>query len=256
MIENKILAGESKENQTAKYKAELEKKNANNVPIFYLYLKLEENLSKPSESDFKVLTYEDLYSILDGIQEKDLRKGENYKFLLDFKIHIKERLMKMLNLDTDEMKFYLDNESKLKKITNLYHENCKLVKDSLVNAFKEKFGNEFEIYETNRYIQVYKKYWDNGMVHFELLFKKNDSNFENIISQNEQIFLFCLHREREARNKYSDEEIPIYSKEEKFKFDSFENIIASRENIVSKFDNNLVKEYTEKIDLVINKKFK
>ena len=253
VIENKILAGESKENQTVCYKEELGKKNINNVPIFYLYLKLKENLSKPSEGDFKVITYEDLYSILDGLQEKDLRKRENYKFLLDFKIHIKERLMKMFNLDTDEMKFYLDSETKLKKISNLYHENCNLVKNALVDAFKEKFGNEFEIHETNKYIQVYKKNWDNGMLHFELLFKENGSNFENIISQNEQTFLFCLHNEGKFCDDFTKDK-RIRDKEEKFKFDSSKNIVASIENIVNKFDNMLVKEYTEKIDSIFNKK--
>ena len=249
VIENKIFTGESKENQTVRYKEELTKINKNNLPILYIYLKPKANPSKPSESDFKVLTYEDLYSILDTIQEKDLCQIENYKFLLDFKIHTKEILMKMFNLDTDEMKFYLDNQTKLQNINNVYNENCKFVKNALVDAFKDRFGDEFEIYEANRYIQVYKKIWDAG-IHFELLFKDGD-NFGNIISETDKTLFFCLHKEGISRNKYP--EIIEKSKEEKFKFNSNENIIASINDIIDKFENMLIKKETKIIDSIFTK---
>ena len=214
------------------------------MPILYIYLKPKANPSKPSESAFKVLTYEDLYSILDAIKEKDLCQIENYKFLLDFKIHTKEILMKMFNLDTDEMKFYLDNQNKLQNVINAYNKNCKLVKNALVDAFKDRFGYEFEIHETNRYIQVYKKNWDDG-IHFELLFKDGE-NFENIISETDKTFFFCLHTEGKSRNKYP--KIKEKSQEEKFKFNSNENIMLSINSIVDKFDKMLIKKDTEIID--------
>lgn len=244
VIENKIFTGESKENQTVRYKEKLTQINTRNLPILYIYLKPKANPSKPSESAFKVLTYEDLYSILDAIKEKDLCQIENYKFLLDFKIHTKEILMKMFNLDTDEMKFYLDNQNKLQNVINAYNKNCKLVKNALVDAFKDRFGYEFEIHETNRYIQVYKKNWDDG-IHFELLFKDGE-NFENIISETDKTFFFCLHTEGKSRNKYP--KIKEKSQEEKFKFNSNENIMLSINSIVDKFDNMLIKKDTEIID--------
>lgn len=252
VIENKIFSGESRANQTLSYKTTFDKVNENNLPIFFLYLKLGANPSKPSENDFKILTYEKLYSILNTIKEIDLCKSENYKFLLDFKIHIKERLMKGLKIDTEEMKFYLENQDKLNSILRAYNENCQLVKKELVDAFKDRFKDEFQVKSTNTYIQVYRNNWDNGMVHFELLFKRGD-NFENIISKTDKTFFFCLHKEGKSRNKYS-ETIENKSKEEKFSFSCYENITKSIQNIVDKFDKMLVKEYTKTIDSVFNKK--
>ena len=85
VIENKIGAGESKENQTVRYKEAVERLNEKNLPIYYLYLKPKSNLSKQSESDFKVFTYEELFEILDIIKEADLCKTGNTNFYLILK---------------------------------------------------------------------------------------------------------------------------------------------------------------------------
>lgn len=250
VIENKIGAGESKEKQTVRYKEAVERLNEKKLPIYYLYLKPKSNLSKQSESDFKVFTYDELFEILDTITEADLCKTVNYKFLLDFKIHIKERLMEGLKIDTEEMSFWLKNQTKLSEILEIYRKNCNEVKEMMIKAFEGKYKDEFVINSANTYIQVYRQNWDDGMVHFELQFKKN-GDFKNIISQNYQTFCFCTHQEGKSRNKYKDITNPNII--EKFKFDNYENIIKSIENIIEKFDNILVKKQTELIDSIFNK---
>lgn len=253
VIENKIFAYESKENQTLDYEKEIEFLNTNDLPIKFIYLKPEFNNSKPSNKNFVELLYKDLVNILKDIKEEDLNDKEIYFYLKDFIKHTEEFLMKDKQQTVDEqaLQFYFENKNKLNYIMNVYKQQSlnirKLVADNISNEFPT-----FKVHDTTSYIQVYKSNWENrgsSGIHFEIL---TSTNWDSLLGDKSVRLRFALHNERNTKDKYTDIiNKTLHTKE--FMFDTNENIQKSIQGIIREIQL-LINQYEKYIDDKISRK--
>ena len=208
VIENKIFAWESKPNQTTIYEESINKINVDHLPVFYIYLKPNYNTSTPSNKHFKILYYSNLLDIFKTITINDLGDNKkNYIYLDDFSHLIERYLMNNLNLDSEEIKFYLNNKGKIDHIISNYKTQCKKVLTMLVEAIKSKFP-DYIVHQTKTYIQVFKSTWENNKnigIHFEIL--ATEPNFENLINNKAFEFSFDIHNEQNTQNKYKNKKL-------------------------------------------------
>ena len=253
VIENKIFAYESKNNQTYDYEQQIQKQNINNLPIKFIYLKPSYNKSKPSNPNFVVTLYDDLFNIFASLKTTDLNDKDCYFYLQDFITHTKEFLMKdNLFIDNPEMDFYLKNKSKLDYIINKYKQQSKNIRDLLVESLKDTFKS-FQIYaSTTDFIQVFKDNWENinhTGIHFELLI---NTNWDSILSKEPVIVNFVIHNEKNTRDKYTDIKTQkLFTK--KLMFDNQTNIQNSIQTILDTIQL-MIDKYSKFIDDIISKK--
>lgn len=252
IIENKIFAWESKPNQTTIYEESINKINVDHLPVFYIYLKPNYNTSTPSNKHFKILYYSNLLDIIKTITENDLGDNKkNYIFLEDFSHLIERFLMNNLNLDSEEIKFYLDNKGKLDHIISNYKAQCKKVLTMLVEAIKSKFP-DYIVHQTKTFIQVFKSTWENNKntgIHFEIL--AIEPNFENLINNKAFELSFDIHNEQNTKNKYKNIKKETITKA-KFLFNNFENILKSIERILIIIEQ-MIEKHSDLIDKEILK---
>jgi hypothetical protein len=185
VIENKIFASESKENQTLDYEIQLKKTNSNNLPVKFIYLKPYFNKSKPSNNNFAELYYDDLIEIFKKVKEQDLQKPENYLFLQDFIKHSEEFFMKNSQsvIDEEALKFYFDNKEKIEYIINAQKKQSYNIRDLLVSSLSEAFPT-FRVHFAPSYIQIYKDSWPNKSktgIHFEIQ-PSRDIKFDSLLT--------------------------------------------------------------------------
>ena len=245
IIENKIFAWESKPNQTIEYEKDINKLNVDKVPVFYIYLKPNYNTSIPANKNFHTLYYKNLKDIMRQISINDLTNQNAYFFLQDFIIHMENYLMKYLNLDDDSINFYIENKKSLDNIIKNYNEQCKNVRNLLVEALENKFKG-FLVHPTNSYIQVYKQHWENQGstgIHFELI--PLNANYETLIRKEPVRIKFAIHNEKNTKNKYNIQQEKICTIS--YNFDKTENIMNSIEQIVIQAEN-IINHYADKID--------
>ena len=255
VIENKILASESKPKQTLIYEKELKKSNLNKLPIKFIYLKPKFNKSKPSNPHFTELTYEDIMNVLENVSKEELQEPNNYQFLQDFIKHIRRYFMNKTQsiLDEQALKFYYENKDKIDYIINTHKEENLRVQNLLVNSITESFPT-FMVHSAPTYIQIYKQAWQpKGVtsIHFEILTPKGLS-FYNLIDKTSIKLTFAIHNEKSTKEMYPElKHQTLYSKE--FKFNTNENIQNSIEVIIQEIQT-IINRFEEQIDKIIDKK--
>ena len=253
VIENKIWAYESKDNQTLDYENQIKSLNTSKVPVKFIYLKPGFNKSKPSNTNFIELLYEDLLGILKKVKESDLVDKENYLYLQDFVKHTEEFFMKDNQFIVDEqaLKFYFENKNKLDYIIGAYKKQSHNIRQLIVDSISNEFSN-FKVHDTTSYIQVFKNNWENRGstgIHFEIL---PNTNWDSLLGNKPIKLRFAIHNERNTKDKYLD--IPhqsLYSKE--FMFDNNENIQKSIQGIVEEV-RVLISRFEKEIDIKISQK--
>lgn len=253
VIENKVLACESKENQTIDYEKQLKQLNSENLPVKYIYLKPNFNKSSPSNPKFAELTYGDLVSIFKSLDMQDLCDAGNYIFLQDFIKHSEEYFMKNNQsfIDEDALQFYFKNKSKLEYILQSYSAQSIKVRDKLVEELKNAFPS-YNVHIASSYIQIYKSTWENiakSGIHFEIC--PSNTKFDSILANNILKLRYCVHNEKSTNKKFPDSpNFSLYTKE--YLFDTNENIEKSIQMIVSEIQT-IMNRFEKQIDDIIAK---
>ncbi len=255
VIENKIYAFESKDEQTVNYEIQIKNANTNKLPVKFIYLKPEFNKSKPSNPKFIEFLYKDLVRLFQQLNKDDLKDQENYIYLQDFIKHIKEFLMKGNNLFTDKktLEFYLDNKSKIDYIINVYQEESHKIRKFIVENIVSEFPG-FKVYDTAAFIQIFKDNWENyehNGIHFEILPNTNKS-FDELLGG--KIGLkFTLHNEKKTRDKYPNIVHKSYMQAKEFTFGSNDEVQKSVNEILKQL-HLMTDKYEVDIDTEISQK--
>lgn len=251
VIENKILSYESRDNQTLDYEKHIQKLNTEDIPVKYIYLKPKHNISKPSNDNFKILLYDDLFKILKNIKPEDLTDKENYFYLQDLIKHIEEYFMKNNQLtDSNALQFYLANKDKIDNIVKIYESESQKIRTSIVEQLKLTFP-DFEIHDTSSYIQVFKSSWENRGstgIHFELAPYK--TNWDLLLGNTAVRIKFAIHNEKNTKEKYTSIPQETFSTKEFF-FNNSNKIEESIQNILQEVQS-LVDKYAKTIDNTIS----
>lgn len=241
LIENKINSYENNE-QTLRYEKDLDQKEK---PVKYICLKPQYNKSVMKNKKFSYVLYNQLVEILKTVTKYDLKEQENYCYIEDFIKHMEGFLMKENELEiSEDVEFYIENREVIEGIVKNYDKQCELVKDKLVDCIKNKFGNEYNIYATRTYFQIWKDSWDNTQhkgIHYEIYCDTN-----KIIGCNRTVN-FTIHNEEKTRKIYSDIEHMKSIKKQEYKFDNSKNIENSIKQIVDEMYR-IAEEYNSDID--------
>lgn len=250
VIENKINAYESKENQTIRYEKYINKINYNNLPVKYIYLKPLYNKSNPSNKNFSILHYGDLVEILKKYLE-ELENKDITLYIKDFIKHIEVFLMKDNSFDYDEkaVNFYIENKEKIDYLVDNYKVQCLNTRNLLVESIKSKFTN-FLVHDTSSYIQIYKDFWENKGstgIHIELIAAR--TSYDLILGDKQFRIRFAVHNEKNTKEKYVNIiQKSLFSKE--YPFDNSDNIQKSIKNILEELEI-IIDKYENIIDTEI-----
>lgn len=253
VIENKIHAFESRENQTLDYEKQLNLLNSNNIPIKYIYLKPNYNKSHPSNDHFAEMNYSELFEILTNIKQNELRDKDSYLFLQDFIKHTKEFFMKgnQIDFNDEALQVYFENKNKIDYVIENYKVQSLKLKTLLLESISARFP-DFKIYNTIGFIQIFKENWqnhDNTGIHFEILPDK--SNLDSLLGTNKVKLNFVLHNEKNTKLKYPSIKSQLLSSKE-FMFNNNEKIQESLENILLELKK-IINTHADSIDLEIAK---
>lgn len=253
VIENKIYAFESKDEQTVNYEKQIKNANTNKLPVKFIYLKPEFNKSKPSNPKFREFLYKDLVELFQQLNKDDLKDQENYIYLQDFIKHIKEFLMKDNNLFTDKetLEFYLENKSKIDYIINVYQEESRKIRNFIVENIVSEFPG-FKVYDTAAFIQIFKDHWENyehNGIHFEILPNKS---FDELLGGKIEL-KFTLHNEKKTKDKYPNIVHKSYMQAKEFTFGSYEEVQKSVNEILEQL-HRMIDECEVDIDTKISQK--
>ncbi len=253
VIENKIYAFESKDNQTVNYEKQIKNANTNKLPVKFIYLKPEFNKSKPSNPKFIEFLYKDLVGLFQQLNKDDLKDQENYIYLQDFIKHIKEFLMKDNNLFTDKktLEFYLENKSKIDYMIKVYQEETHKIRKFIVENIVSEFPG-FKVYDTAAFIQIFKDHWENyehNGIHFEIL---PNRSFDELLGGKIEL-KFTLHNEKKTKDKYSNIVHKSYMQAKEFTFGSNEEVQKSVKEILKQL-HLMIDECEVDIDTKISQK--
>lgn len=248
VIENKIWAWESKQNQTNDYEHYIDKINTNHLPVKFIYLKPNYNKSHPSNKNFIELFYSDLIEIFKTITPDDIDDKVKYFYLQDFIKHSEEFFMKndQFNCNEEVVQFYIDNKKKIDYIIENYNSKSLAIRQLIVDSIKDTFPN-FIVHDTSSYIQIFKNNWENKGstgIHFEIV--GSNTNFDSLLGNKSAKLRFAVHNEKNTREKYTNiKQQTLYTKE--FSFDSNEHTQVSIQNIVSEIQL-LINKFENQID--------
>ena len=249
VIENKINSMECNE-QTVDYEYKIKNEtNGQNVSLYYVYLKPTYNKSKPTNDNFKIMTYGDLATIWKNINKDDFNPKENYVYFSEFIKLIKERYAMSKELQFDEnTKLFIEFSEQLNAVEKSFNDSCQVVKEKLMNLLNIVFPAEesWIISFHSEYIQFYKANWGSEL-HFEIgtwpwqRIYKNVS-FNRLLASDVEI-QYCLHAERKQADIYGAKFKDIETKNSKlfsnehYKFESEDNCIASINLIAERLQN-------------------
>jgi len=250
VIENKIWAFESKENQTVNYERQLKEINKDEIPIKYIYLKPNYNKSKASNKNFAELLYSDLINIFKKVKKESLNDTENYLYFIDFIKHMEEYFMKSnQRIDDPALQFYFENKNKIDYIINIYNQESQKVRLQIVDSLKNAFPN-YRVHDTSTYIQIFKDTWENRGstgIHFEIV--ASNTKWDTLLGNEAVRLRFCIHNEKNTREKYPSivqETINI----KKYMFNNEENIMKSINDMIQEVQS-LINKYEKLIDTTI-----
>lgn len=222
IIENKINSTENNI-QSVKYEEDME---GNKKPIKYICIKPKYNSTIMKNKKFAHVTYNQIIEILKTITKYDLEEQENYYFIEDFIKHVEGYLMNETQLEiTEDVEVYIENQEIIDKMILNYKNQCNLITEKLEEIVKNKFGEDYEIYNCPRwgFLQIWKKNWVNenhNGIHYEILWKAN-----RIIGNNTEI-KFAIHNEGKTKHLFPEIKQHVI-KTDNFKINDSKNIIES-----------------------------
>ena len=254
VIENKIWASESKQNQTIAYEKKLKSQNKENLPIKFIYLKPNFNKSKPSNKHFVELTYGKLADILQSVSYEEVQDKECFVYLQDFIKHSKEYFMKDNQTIVDEqaLEFYFAHKKEIDYIVDTYKKQSIIVRDRLMDELKEAYP-AFNVHVAASYMQIYKDTWPNNAktgIHFQL--NPTNTNFDSLLKNRVLKIRYAVHNEQSTKEKYPEVvHRSLYTIE--YMFDNNENIQKSIHSIVEEVGG-IICKHEKEIDDVISSK--
>lgn len=250
VIENKINAFESKENQTLDYERQLKEINKDQIPVKYIYLKPNFNKSKASNKNFAELLYSDLINIFKKVKKESLNDTENYLYFIDFIKHVEEYFMKSnQRIEDPALQFYFENKNKIDHIINIYNQESQKLRLQVVESLKNAFPN-YQVHDTSTYIQIFKDTWENRGstgIHFEIV--ASNTKWDTLLGNEAVRLRFCIHNEKNTKEKYPgivQNTINI----KKYMFNNDENIMKAINDIIEEVKS-LINKYEKFIDTTI-----
>lgn len=246
VIENKINSYENN-NQSLKYEKDL--RNQTKLPIKYICLKPQYNNCKLQNEKFTYILYNQLVDILKKVTKYELAEEENYIYIENFIKHVEGYLMNENEIQISEnIEVYIENKDIIDNMLHNYKTQCEIVRKKLVECVRNKFLDEYEIYCTKYYLQIWKKGWENinhEGIHYEIL-----CDFNHIIGYDTKV-IFAVHNERKT-NKNFPEIISRTVKELPYRFDNLNEIENSINQIVDEIYK-VAEENNALIDKILNK---
>lgn len=174
LIENKIFSWEH-DDQTILYEKYAEN-HYKDYKKAYIYLKPNFNISVPSSGLFKIMSYLELYKILEKSKIND-------QIILDLLNHIREFFMSKISFSKDEL-FYLSNKNEIDNIIKQFNDTSSKIKNTMVQSIETRLKNEgidffIEKTDAEKSFRFYKKNWyreKEFYLYTEIYFRDDDLN--------------------------------------------------------------------------------
>lgn len=173
VIENKVYSWEH-DDQCKAYYEDTNRKYPK-AQCIYFYLKPAYNLSSPNCDHFKIVTYDDIYSIL-------LQMGERNRYEEDFMTTIKNNLMENTMEEIDYK--ILNNYSKLQKLITKNLKRMENFNKNLASKLAKKLKLKYEEADNHRTYRFYKEEWkDENDYFFYIEFKYENNELSTLYFQ-------------------------------------------------------------------------
>jgi hypothetical protein len=206
-IENKIYSSEGY-NQTIRYSESIQEM----FPAYtQILLYLTPTGEKPASSEFKPISYGNLYSLLRTTDKPDITAKDQFIYQ-DFLQHVENYIMTSVNLKLSEKSLlYLKNAELIEDLTQAFTEDSKMVFQVLSEIIKgifESISEDWQFNFTDRGCQqIWKKHWESNQVwvHFEFWFTK-----ESLFTDSQ--FQFMVDAEGKEKETFISKFEPLQSK--------------------------------------------
>jgi PD-(D/E)XK nuclease superfamily len=197
-IENKLFSSEGYK-QTIRYSESVQ-------DIFPAYkqilLYLTPTGASPTSSEFRPISYGELYSLLKTINKSEISQMEQFIYQ-DFLLHVENYIMKTVNLKLSEKSaLYLKNAELIEDLNEAFEQDTLMIFQVMSEIIKGIFKNagedwEYSFSEVRGCQQIWKKHWKTNQlfVHFEFWFSK-----ESLFTESQ--FSFMVDAEGKGKDSF------------------------------------------------------